>query len=224
MLDRGLSLAICRVCHYTPAMPTMVSISDKVERRLWTAEEFLEWLKPGLHADLIDGEKIMHSPVNFKHARLLNFVHCLLSLHVEQRKLGEVHREVVAVRLAPRQVFLPDLCYFTKDQMARLLPTYAPFAPTLVVEALSPWTAELDTGPKFAAYEEHGVREYWLLDPEHLAHRFYRREGELLVEFAAGAERVPAQTIPGFWLNRSWLNPERLPEVRQCLAEMGATG
>ena len=41
-----------------------------------------------------------------------------------------------------------------------------PFAPTLVVEALSPNTAERDIGPKFAAYEEHGVNEYWILDPE----------------------------------------------------------
>jgi hypothetical protein len=63
------------------------------------------------------------------------------------------------------------------------------------------------------------VREYWVLDPETLAHRFYRREGELLVEFAAGAEKIEAQTIPGFWLRRAWLNPERLPEVSRCLAE-----
>ena len=55
-------------------MPTLVSISDKVERELWTAEEFLEWLQPGKHADLIAGEKFMHSPVNLKHADLANFV------------------------------------------------------------------------------------------------------------------------------------------------------
>ena len=81
-------------------MPTLVSVTDKVERELWTATDFLEWLRPGVHADLIDGERFMHSPVNFRHARLLNFLFSLMHLYVEQKKLGEVHREVVAVRLS----------------------------------------------------------------------------------------------------------------------------
>lgn len=201
-------------------MPTVVTVTDKVQRQLWTADEFLEWLKPGIHADLIDGEKFMHSPVNFKHARLINFLHVLLALYVERKRLGEVYREVVAVRLGSRNVFLPDLCFFTREQVARLAPAHAPFAPTWVAEALSPWTADLDTGPKFAAYEEHGVQEYWVLDPEHLGHRFYRREGEFLVEFAQGAERIEAQTIPGFWVKRVWLDPEHLPGVEGCLREI----
>ncbi len=101
----------------------------------------MEWLQPGIHADLVDGEKTMHSPVSLKHAELL----------------------------------------------------------------------------KFAAYEEHGAKEYWMLDPEHLAHRFYRRDGELLVEFALGASRIHSANIPGFWVERAWLDPANLPAVSQCL-------
>jgi Uma2 family endonuclease len=201
-------------------MPTLVSTCDKVERELWTAEDFLDWLKPGVHADLIDGEKFMHSPVNLKHARLLNFLFTLMHLYVERKKLGEVHREVVAVKLSSRNVFLPDLAYFTPEQVRSLAASHAPFAPTLVVEALSPWSADRDVGPKFAAYEENGVHEYWILDPETLAHRFYRREGEVLVEFAQNEPVVTARSIPGFWVKREWLNPEKLPEVVPCLEEL----
>ena len=201
-------------------MPTTSTISPAAGQRLWTDEEFLEWLQPGVHADLIDGEKTMHSPVNLKHARLLNFLDRLLGAYIEQKKLGELHREVVAVRLSTRNVFLPDLSFFTNEQVKRLAATHAPFAPTLVVEALSPRTAHLDTGPKFAAYEEHGVQEYWILETDSLAHRFYRREGELLVEFSQGDAKLAAQTVPGFWLKREWLNPEKLPAVADCLAEI----
>jgi Uma2 family endonuclease len=197
-----------------------VSIDNDLELQLWTAEDFLEWLGPGVHADLIDGEKFMHSPVNLRHANLLNFVHLLLALYIERKKLGRLYREVVAVRLSSRNVFLPDLAFFTNAQVALLRPTYAPVAPTLVVEALSPRTADRDVGPKFATYEEHGVQEYWVLDPETLAHRFYRREGELLVEFARGEEVIRAHTVAGFWLKRAWLNPEALPEVAGCLEEI----
>lgn len=201
-------------------MPTVVTVTDKEQRQLWTADEFLEWLAPGVHADLIDGEKFMHSPVNFKHANLLNFLQLLLGLYIERKRLGRLYREVIAVRLGSRNVFLPDLCFFTNEQVVRLAPAHAPFAPMFVVEALSPGSDDRDTGPKFAAYEEHGVQEYWILDPEHLAHRFYRREGEFLVEFAAGADRIEARTIPGFWVKRSWLNPEQLPAVEACFREI----
>lgn len=187
-----------------------------------TAEEFLDWLQPGVHADLIQGETVMHSPVNFRHADLLNFVDYLLRSYIEAHKLGRLYREVVAVRLSPRQVFLPDLAFFTNAQVARLASTHAAFAPTLVVEALSPRTAHLDSGPKFAAYELHGVEEYWILDPDHLAHEFYRREGETFVPFADEDEPViHSHTIKGFWLRRAWLNPHKLPAVRPCLAELG---
>ena len=201
-------------------MPTLFSTSAKTRHELLTAEDFLDWLEPGVHADLIDGEKFMHSPVNIRHARLLNFVDHLLRSYLEHRKLGQLFREVVAVRLSSRNVFLPDLAYFTNEQVEQLEEVYAPIAPTLVVEALSPRTADRDTGPKFAAYEEHGVQEYWILSPDAPIHRFFRREGELLVEFAEGEDRVPAQTIPGFWLKRSWLDPDNLPEVKTCLEEI----
>lgn len=200
-------------------MPTLISASER--QRFWTADEFLNWLKPGTHADLLNGEIFMHSRVRLKHARLLNFVDHLLRSFIEPRHLGELHREVVAVRLTSRDVFLPDLCFFTKDQINRFQPTYIPVVPVFALEAMSPRSAAVDAGPKLAAYEAHGVREYWILDPERLAHRFFRREGELLVEFATDQEIIRSQTITGFWVRRSWLNPEQLPAVGPALAEIG---
>ncbi len=199
-------------------MPTLVSESKTIRHELWTAEDFLGWLAPGIHADLIDGEKFMHSPVSLRHADLLNFLDSLLRQHIESRRLGKLYREVVAVRLGSRNVFLPDLAFVPADRVPSLPESHIPFAPPLVVEALSPRTADRDVGPKFAAYEEHGVREYWVLDPQTLDHRFYRREGEILTAFAEGVERIESRVIDGFHLERSWLDPEHLPDVATCLA------
>ena len=49
--------------------------------------------------------------------RLLNFVHLLMGSYVDARNLGKLYREVVAVRLSARNVFLPDLAFFTQDQV-----------------------------------------------------------------------------------------------------------
>lgn len=198
----------------------MVLAGEEGVRELWTADEFLDWLEPGTHADLIWGRKYMHSPVNLKHADLLNFVHLLLGNYIEAKDLGKLYREVVAVKLSERNVFLPDLMFFSNDQLKHLHKAHVATPPKLAVEAISPWSAERDAGLKFAAYEEYGVQEYWLLDPERLEHRFFKREGGLLKEFAQGADRIISSAVPGFWLRRAWLDSVKLPKVRDCLAEL----
>lgn len=201
-------------------MTTAVAQAKPRTKRLMTSEEFLQWLQPGVFADLIGGEITLHSPVNLRHARLLNFMDRLLGSYIEHQDLGELHRESVAIRLSIRETFMPDLSFFTKAQAARLADTHAPFAPTFVLEALSPRTAQNDTGRKFTAYELHGVQEYWILDPENLEHHFFRRAGDMLGEFAADTERIESGSIHGFWVKRAWLNPARLPGVSVCLREI----
>lgn len=215
---------ICRLVFGSRAwnildMPTMVSASNLIERSLWTAEDFLDWLEPGIHADLIDGEKFMHSPVNLRHANLLNFLDAILRRYIDDHEVGRLYRECVAVRLSTRNAFLPDLVYLTPEQMPGMGGSFISVAPALVVEALSPTTADRDIGPKFAAYEEHGVQEYWVLDPQSQAHRFYAREGELLVEFAQDAAVIRSKVLPGFAVRRDWLGPD-FPKLKDALLEL----
>ncbi len=193
-----------------------------LERELLTAEEFLEWLEPGTFADLIDGEVFMHSPVSIPHADLLNFLDWLLRSYIDRRRLGYLYREVVAVRLDRRNVLLPDLAFYRAERRSAIRRNHIEAAPDLVVEALSPRTAGRDTGTKFAAYQRHGVMEYWLLDPQTLGHRFYRRAGDELVEYAAGAARIESRAVPGFFVMRDWLDPDRLPPLTESLAVIEA--
>jgi Uma2 family endonuclease len=88
------------------------------------------------------------------------------------------------------------------------------------MEALSPRSADREIGPKFAAYEEHGVQEYWILDPQTLAHRFYARSGEILVEFAAGEAVIRSRSTAEFWVRREWLDPAADRPVHECLREI----
>jgi len=201
-------------------MATVLTAPKPAAQRLMTSEEFLEWLQPGVFADLIGGEIHMHSPVSLRHARLINFLDHLLRSYLEAGDLGELHRESVAIRLSIRETFMPDLAYFPRHQVARLGETHATFAPALVVEALSRTTAGNDTGRKFAAYELHGVQEYWILDPDKLDHHFYRREGDMLAEFSAGAAEIASASIAGFWVRRAWLDSAKAPAVSACLAEI----
>jgi Uma2 family endonuclease len=188
--------------------------------KVWTADEFIAWLEPGVRADLLDGEVFMHSPVSLRHANLVNFLDRLMGLYVEARRLGAVHRESWVVRLSARRAVMPDVAYFTPEQVARFASTYSPVAPAFVVEVTSASSLDRDRILKFSAYEERGVQEYWLLDPENLEHRFYRLEGEYFTEFAQGEAVVRARALPGFWVRRAWLDPIGHPDVSQCLREI----
>jgi len=210
------------VVFYTLDMPTRMSVAADLERELLTADDFLDWLTPGRHADLIDGEIRMHSPVSIRHADLLNFVDGLLRGYIDRRGLGLLYREVVAVRLASRNVFMPDLAFYRASRANLVRETHIDGPPDLVVEVLSNRTADRDVGPKFAEYEQHGVSEYWILDPDTLAHRFYRRDGELLVEYAHDADRIESTSVAGFFVMRDWLNPAALPRIADALAQIGA--
>lgn len=191
---------------------------------LLRADEFLDWLEPERRADLINGQIHMHSPVNLRHARLVNFMDRLLAAYIRRQKLGELHRETVAVRLSSRNVFLPDLSFFTNEQKVRLKETHAPFAPVFVLEALSPSSRERDLKKKFPAYEENGVEEYWVLDPDRRKHQFFRREGDFLAEVQPADGRAESSVIAGFWVELSWLDPDHLPDEDDCLAEILASG
>ena len=77
------------------------------------------------------------------------------------------------VRLAPLDVYIdglvvvqPDVFWVSddNDQCVLVDGKYWRGAPTLVVEVLSPSTAQLDVGEKFDIYEKMGVKEYWLVD------------------------------------------------------------
>jgi Uma2 family endonuclease len=202
-------------------MPTTNSIAHE----LWTADEFLEWLEPGVFADLIDGEILMHSPVSLFHANLTNFLDRLLAAFIEHKGLGGVvHREVVAVRMSQRSVVMPDIAFYTREQEQLFREAHIPVAPMWVAEILSPATALNDVGRKFAKYEEYGVKEYWVLDPLTLTHRFYSRQDNLLLEFGQNEDIIRSRVIGGFWVKRSWLDrqSQSKPTVSEAFAQLVA--
>jgi Uma2 family endonuclease len=198
-------------------MPTYVAQSASAQVELFTAEEFLDWLEPGRFADLIGGEVFMHSPVSLPHARLTSFIDRLLAAYIEHHDLGEIFREHVAVRFDRRNAFLPDHVFFKTSRLHLLRRDFIDVPPDLVIEVLSKATAKRDITKKFIAYEKHGVGEYWILDPVTLSHSFYRHNGDLFVEVGHGEPSFTSEVLPGFTLEKNWLDPDNLPKVQDCL-------
>ncbi len=156
-----------------------------------TAEEYFQLPDDGRRYELIDG--VLHmvpSPLTI-HQDVSMELSFLLVSFVKQHELGKVYHAPLDVCLDCAQVYQPDLIFISRENMAILTPQRIEGAPDLVIEILSPGTAELDRGVKMENYAKYGVKEYWLVDPETQQFEFYvGREGRFVaVEAVEGLYR-----------------------------------
>lgn len=115
---------------------------------------------------LIDGEVIIGMPPVLKHQRIVRMVLIFLDMIAKQTG-GEALSSPIEVYLDDDNVYEPDVLYLVPDSNCQLGEKRLKGAPDLVVEVLSPSTAKYDRHEKYQAYEQHGVREYWIIDPLH---------------------------------------------------------
>jgi Uma2 family endonuclease len=117
------------------------------------------------------------------------FLHQVLASLLLQ-KLDRLAREqggiVVAapldVALADHTVVQPDLLLLSAEGL-RTTHRRVEGSPDLVIEISSPRTVRRDRGEKLRAYAEHGVKEYWIVDPAGRQVEFLtNREGRFQVE------------------------------------------
>lgn len=185
------------------------------------AEDFCQTLKPGARAELIGGKVCVRPPHGPRELALATLIHELTRRSLEALRLpGVLHREPFLLRLGHQDVFMPELCYFAEARSVRLGLTQASIAPALVVELGLAERPAHEQEAKLASYEQHGVQECWSLDVRTGHHRFYRRGGKRLEEFAARGEKIVSATLSGFWLRRDWLAADKLPKAEACLKEI----
>ncbi len=127
--------------------------------------DFREWITSGVKAEFINGEVVLHSPVKKRHLSATDLLSRLLSFYASIYKLGRVATEKAMVALT-RNDYEPDLVYFSKEKYDTFTEDQMLFpAPDFVVEILSKSTAAKDRGIKKQDYAEHGIQEYWIIDP-----------------------------------------------------------
>jgi Uma2 family endonuclease len=97
-------------------------------------------------------------------------------LRVARSTGGRAWAGPVDVVLAEHSVVQPDLVYVTKAQRGivgdRILG-----APALAIEVVSPHHSRRDRNDKLALYSEHGVAEYWIVDPRERQIDFFINTG-----------------------------------------------
>ena len=154
--------------------------------------------------ELLDGDLLMTPAPNLKHQEVQFLLGMRLGRFIEERALGKFFFAPCDVVLSNHDVVQPDLLFVSRER-AHLLSggDAVRGAPDLVVEILSPATADRDRGYKHTLYARHGVTEYWLVDPLHETIRIHRPEDGALA--AAGTfgrgQTLRSPLLAGFELD-----------------------
>ena len=131
--------------------------------------------------ELLDGHLIMIAAPNLKHQRVQRNLGQKLNQFIQERDLGELFYAPCDVFLSNTDVVQPDLLFVSREREHLLSDGQkVRGAPDLVIEILSPSSADTDRGAKRDLYGRHGVTEYWLVDPIAETVSIHRQHGGVL--------------------------------------------
>jgi Uma2 family endonuclease len=175
-------------------------VPRRLARRRWTYDELAAELpESNLPTELWDGELIMSPAPSFFHQEIVARLYKMLDRWVRKHRLGRTVFAPLDMVLAPRRSVQPDVMFISNERLD-IIQTVVRGPADLVAEVISPEGRRRDRFDKRDLYEQHGVREYWLIDPEARTVEVFHLEGpayRLTGRWRAG-EIAESQLLKGF--------------------------
>jgi len=167
----------------------------------WTLEDWRRLPEDDWRYEVIDGVLYMTPPPRTLHQMILMALSARMWSYARQHQLGEVIVAPCAVLLPTQPVPVqPDILFIQAERVDIIGETQVQGAPDLVVEILSPSNWMYDRREKFMLYQEAGVTEYWIIDPDLQTIEVSVLRGEtftLLGRWEVG-EQAHSETLAGF--------------------------
>lgn len=153
----------------------------------WTAERWRALPEDGRRKEVLDGELWVTPSPTSRHNAVGEELFARLRPWARDARLALVRYAPADIEFSPRRVLQPDLYAIPwRDRPPRDWTESRDLL--LAVEVLSPSTARVDRLKKRRIYQEQGVPEYWIVDPEaRLVERWRPRDErpEILAETLA---------------------------------------
>ena len=171
------------------------------EEPYYTYADYKEWeLDEGERFELIYGEAYAMSAPSTRHQEILGGIFNQIYNYL-RGKPCKVFPAPFDVRLfykadeSDDAVVQPDISVICDKK--KLGPEGCRGAPDLVVEILSPSNTAIEMEQKLKLYQEAGVREYWVIDPENNGLTVYLFEKDIIAKTYKSTATVAVTIFPG---------------------------
>jgi Uma2 family endonuclease len=142
----------------TMSMPAM--------RPVTTIEELWALPEDGQRHELLDGVHVVTPSPGYRHQDILGALFTLLRNGLQAHPDLKVLSSPADIVLGPRTLVQPDLFILRINPAAPPSSWREAGVPLVAIEILSPSTASRDRGAKRRIYQQAGVGEYWVVDPD----------------------------------------------------------
>ncbi len=137
----------------------------------------------GNRYELINGELIMVAAPLTIHQIVSANIFFELQTYAKKTKSGIVLTSPIDVVLSEHNILQPDIIFITNERKSIITEKNIQGAPDLVIEILSPSSFYYDWFDKKELYEQHGVMEYWIVDPLRYWVETYQRKKNKFEKF-----------------------------------------
>jgi Uma2 family endonuclease len=132
-----------------------------------TGMEAFEMMPEGTYCQLINDVLIMSPAPTPDHQSVSGIIYDEIKALVKSNKSGKVFYSPIDVYLNSINAFQPDIVFISKEKEEIIdWKKGIMGAPDLVIEILSRGNKKYDLNIKKVVYEQSGVEEYWVVDPE----------------------------------------------------------
>lgn len=118
-----------------------------------------------LPTELWDGKLVRSPSPSFFHQEIVDRFHDMLKAWVRAHRLGKTAIAPLDMVLTSHRAVQPDVIFISNERLG-IIRERVEGAADLVAEVISPDSRRRDRLDKRDLYEQHGVKEYWLIDPE----------------------------------------------------------
>ena len=152
--------------------------------------------------ELLDGELVMVPAPGMFHQTTSKKLFWNLQ-PVEEQGLGLVFHAPTDVKFTDTDTVQPDIVFVSAERTHIITEDNIRGAPDLVMEILSPSTANRDRTFKRTLYERHGVGEYWMVDTDakNITVLILGEDGYQLAGIYGEGQTLTSPTLTGFSLD-----------------------
>ncbi len=134
-------------------------------RTVLTYEDYAALPADGRRYEIHEGELSVTPAPGTRHQEVKANLFVVLHRHVKERGLGKLFDAPTDCIFAETTIVQPDIVFVDTGRLPIISERGIEGIPALVVEVLSPSTAQMDRGSKAQLYARHAVPFYWIVDP-----------------------------------------------------------